>query len=273
MNSEMIQTADVLDILFENRNKEYGAYVLRKGYNGRMLTAMYTVPALVLLFFLLNSLKNNNGNERRALLLPVIDEVELREMKMPEPEKPLPPAQPPRQVATLKSTPPVIVPDQVPADPPPPIEQLQQESAAIGTSNTEGEALQGDGPAPATANTGGPGTAPAEPPAETEQVLKVAEKMPEFPGGIEKLRRFLGRNLRVPEEAVEAGQRVRIPIRFVVGKDGTVTDVVFLDKADEVFKTEILRVMNKMPKWVPGYQNGRAVAVYFSIPILFEVAE
>jgi protein TonB len=80
--------------------------------------------------------------------------------------------------------------------------------------------------------------------------------MPEYPGGIEALRRFLGRNLNVPEEAVEPGQRIKIPVKFVVSKDGNLSGVEFLVQPDERFKKEILRVMGKMPKWRPGSQHG-----------------
>jgi len=270
MNSEMIRTADVLDILFEHRNKEYGAYVLRKGYHGRMLKAMYTVPAMVLIFFLVMNWNKNDLVQKAIVLSPFPEEVILREMKVPEPEKPRLPAQPPRQVATIKSVTPVIVPDQVPADPPPTVDE--QAKAAIGTETRTGVEPAAFDPTPPTETGSGTGPSPAEPVKE-EAVLKFAENMPQYPGGLEGLRRFLGRNLRVPEDAMEPGQRVRVPVRFVVERDGTVVNVEFLEKADEVFKKEILRVMGKMPKWVPGSQNGRAVAVYFAIPILFEVSE
>jgi protein TonB len=64
-----------------------------------------------------------------------------------------------------------------------------------------------------------------------------------------------------------------VPVRFIVNKNGELSDVEFLVQANEQLKQEILRVMNKMPKWKPGLQNGRNIAVYFSIPIVFEVGE
>ncbi len=97
--------------------------------------------------------------------------------------------------------------------------------------------------------------------------------MPEFPGGMDALRRFLGRHLRVPEEVLEPGQKLKVPVRFVVNKDGQLSGVEFMANADEAFKKEIMRVVAKMPRWVPGSQGGKTVAVYYMIPIIFEVSE
>jgi protein TonB len=97
--------------------------------------------------------------------------------------------------------------------------------------------------------------------------------MPEFPGGMAALLRFLGRNLQVPEEGVAAGERVRVPVKFVVNREGQLTDVEFVAQTGEVFKKEILRVIKKMPRWKPGLQHGKAVAVYYTIPIIFEMTD
>ncbi|NII25120.1 hypothetical protein HB364_08520 [Pseudoflavitalea sp. X16] len=83
--------------------------------------------------------------------------------------------------------------------------------------------------------------------------------------------RFLGRHLRVPEEVIEPGQRVKVPVRFIVNKDGHLSGVEFITTADEAFKKEILRVVAKMPRWTPGSQGGKTVSVYCMIPIIFEV--
>jgi protein TonB len=77
----------------------------------------------------------------------------------------------------------------------------------------------------------------------------------------------------VPENVIEAGQRLKVPVRFIVNKSGELSGVEFLVQADESVKQEILRVMHKMPKWKPGSQNGKNVAVYFTIPLVFEVGE
>ncbi|WP_276480108.1 energy transducer TonB [Paraflavitalea pollutisoli] len=77
----------------------------------------------------------------------------------------------------------------------------------------------------------------------------------------------------MPEEKLEIGQRVKVPVRFVVGRDGQVSHVEFLAAADEAFKKEVLRVLAKIPRFIPGWQGGKNVSVYFSIPIIFQVEE
>lgn len=269
----MILQADMLDILFEGRNKDYGAYNLRKDYNRRLMKAMGGTLLLVLLFAGGYYWTGKMG--KGAVFAPIVEtaDVILDRVDQPKPEELKPPQELPKKVATIKSVVPVIVPHNVQADPPPSIDELEKETAAIGIENREGEAPTGPvSPTPA-AETGGTGTAPAAPPVEEDRVLPVAEKMPEFPGGQEALRRFLGRHLRVPEEALGVGERVKVPVRFIVSKDGQLSGVEFMATADEAFKKEIMRVVAKMPRWIPGSQGGKTVAVYCMIPIIFEVSE
>lgn len=153
--------------------------------------------------------------------------------------------------------------------------QLHTSNAQISDHTADGAKKQGDGTV-VSGVPGGTGQEPAPPPApepEPERILNFSERMPEFPGGNQALIRFLIKYLRVPEEKLEAGQRMRVPVKFVVDDTGQLTDVQFPETADEAYKTEIRRVMKKMPKWIPGSQNGKPVAVYFSIPIIFEVAD
>lgn len=274
MKPDMILQSDMLDILFEGRNKDYGAYSLRKDYNRRLMKAMYGTLLLVLLFIGGYYWAGKMGKE--AVFAPPTAPTEII-LNMVPPQKPEelkpPQEQPQKKLATIKSVVPVIVPDNTVADPPPSIDELEKETAAIGTETTPGEAPTGPvSPTPA-AEPGGTGTAPAAPAVEEDRVLPTAEKMPEFPGGQDALRRFLGRHLRVPEEALEIGQRVKVPVRFVVSKDGQLSGVEFMTTADEAFKKEIMRVVAKMPRWIPGSQGGKTVAVYCMIPIIFEVSE
>lgn len=272
MKPDMILSSDPLDILFEDRNKAYGAYALRKEYSRRLLMALCSIPIITGLFWW-GSLMNKAVHSGIMAAPEVIDVVMQKvTMEKPEPPKPL---EAPRQkpVATIKNTPPVIVPDHVKTDPTPVVDDLMKDDRAISDKTGEG-APPTSISSPASAVNTGTGNAPvAEPVAAPPPVLQAAEQMPEFPGGIDGLRRFLGRNLRVPENVMEAGQQVKVPIRFVVSKNGELSNVEFLVQADEAFKNEILRVMSKMPKWKPGVQNGHNVAVYFAIPIVFEVAE
>jgi periplasmic protein TonB len=274
MKPERILSSDLLDILFEDRNKEYGAYDLRKTYNHRLLIGLCSIPVLAGLFLWLNYL---NRTFQTNILAPFLSDsavVVLRSVDIPEPVKP--PLEKPKQkpIATIKSNPPVIVPDDKKADPPPTVKDLMDDNKAISTITQAGEAPTSSTSPPA-AEPGGTGEAQAteSPQPVVEKVVATAEVMPEFPGGIDALRRFLGRHLRVPEEAMETGQQVKVPVRFVVNKSGELSDVEFLVQVDEIYKKEVLRVMKKMPKWKPGSQHGRQVSVYFMIPIIFQTGE
>lgn len=279
MRPEALLQSDLLDILFEHRNKEYGAYTLRKEYNYRLMLAVTGMISVVVVFFGWFSFNNNKKPDQNAFV-SIRDSVVLYDLPVPEPAKPVEPAPPPPgkpqpPVATIKNVTPVIVPDELATDPPPPVSVLDTSNAQISDHNGEGAQHRGDGSV-VSGMPGGSGQEPTPPPApepEPERVLNFAERMPEFPGGNQALIRFLSKNLRVPEEKLEAGQRVRVPVKFVVGDAGELTDVQFPETAEEEYKNEIRRVMKKMPKWIPGSQNGKPVAVYFSIPIIFEVAD
>jgi protein TonB len=278
MNSEAILRSDVLDILFENKNKQYGAYVLRKQYNQRMYKALYSILAFVLLLFAMQWwLKSNKQDAGQNAIWQGQDYAKL--VVLPSNDLPIETFRPKiatPKVKTLDHNNFRIVPNDVIIDQPvPPNDELYK--SAIGSENVESDILaNGDNQRPSNGEPDGNGDTtsvkPAPEPQPEPEVLEEAEVAPEFPKGNNALISFLSKNLRVPEEAIVPGQRFKIPVRFIVGKDGRVSDIVFPElQTAEVFKKEILRVFNKMPRWVPGSQRGRPVAVYLSIPIVFEV--
>ena len=97
--------------------------------------------------------------------------------------------------------------------------------------------------------------------------------MPEYPGGIEALKRYLLKNLRMPDANAEPGTIVKVIARFVVGADGKVNNIEIVQAADNIYNEEVKRVISKMPDWKPGSQNHRNVAVYFNLPVNFVSAE
>ncbi|MBO9633557.1 MAG: energy transducer TonB [Chitinophagaceae bacterium] len=279
MRADIVMQSDLLDILFEHRNKEYGAYTLRKEYNHRLMLALAAMFSIVILFFSWFFFNNNRNRDNGQIVLSDQDSITIKVIDIPK--DPLPPPPPPPQdvkpqppVATIKSTTLVIVPNDMATDPPPPVDQLDKDDALISDKTVDG--AKPDGNMPVSASSGN-GTGPVQPQPvpepEPEKIVEFAERMPEFPGGTQALIRFLSKNLRVPEEKIEPGQLVKVPVKFVVDKEGKLTDVQFPGAPDEAFKTEIRRVMNKMPKWIPGSQNGKPVAVYFNIPIVFQVTD
>ena len=109
------------------------------------------------------------------------------------------------------------------------------------------------------------------PAGEDEKVFDVVEKMPEYPGGIEKLFEYLSQNIRYPKEAMEKDIQGRVIVTFVVKKDGSISDVSVVRPIDPLLDEEGLRVINAMPNWTPGMQNGEPVNVKYTVPISFRL--
>ncbi len=279
MKAATILHSDVLDILFEHRNKQYGAYSLRRAYNTRLYQSLGLVMGGVLLlvagnYFNFNSRPSGNG----LLAGPVKDSIELTHFTIidPPPPPPPPPAPPPSapHLPTVDYVKPFIVPDTEKADTMPTTDQLDKNVISNKTAPGDGPVNDNSTAGDGHSKESGPAAAPApEPEPEGPAIVDHADVMPEFPGGMAALLRFLGRNLQVPENGVEPGQRVRVPVKFVVNREGNLSDVEFPAQTDNMFKKEIMRVINKMPRWKPGLQHGKAVAVYYTIPIIFEVTD
>lgn len=105
-----------------------------------------------------------------------------------------------------------------------------------------------------------------------EEIFNVVEKMPEYPGGMVELMKFLQRNVRYPKEAQEQGKQGRVVVQFVVNKDGSITDAKIAKSVDPQLDAEALRVVNAMPNWTPGKQRGKEVRTYFTIPVTFRLS-
>ena len=104
-----------------------------------------------------------------------------------------------------------------------------------------------------------------------EEIFKVPEQMPEYPGGMGELMKFMQRNVRYPKEAQEQGKQGRVVVQFVVEKDGSITDAKIAKSVDPQLDAEALRVVNAMPNWTPGKQRGKEVRTYFTIPVTFRL--
>ena len=218
-------------------------------------------------YYLMKQSKADINTITRTVFVPETDlkKIELPPTEPPPPQKKLPP------VATITNDPPRIVPDNQVTDTSTHT-MADLDNKAISDVTSGGPAATGDNQAAAKPDTTAAVTAPATEPA-APAIFENPETMPEFPGGMAALLRFLGKNLQVPEDAPGAGQKVRVPVKFVVNKDGILSGVEFLAQTDNVFRKEILRVMAKMPKWKPGLQHGRTVAVYYTIPVIFDMSE
>ena len=264
MKPDLILQADLLDIVFEYRNKDYGAYVLRKEYPRELQRALLFVlfGVAVTSFLFLNT--RNTKQMMTVREFPVVHHDTLSPPPLP-PETPPPAPALPR--ATIEHVTTVIANDGT--DTIPTIEQLDQ-PVQIGTTTQAGDSTDVVGPVAPQAEAA-TGNAAVPQPEAAPAVYRSVQEMPEFPGGTAALQRFLLKHLRVPDEVLEPGSKVSVQVQFIVDKNGTITGMKILKSGGELFNKEVLRVLNKMPAWKPGRQNGMQVPVYFELPVTFQV--
>lgn len=272
MEPNQIKDAHILDILFEGRNKDYGAYELRKTYNRRIKKAMFMTGAVVGLmcigYFVSGRSKDKSATPA------AIQDIELANVKEPDKPLPLPPPPPkaPPQVATQTFTPPKIVKDQdvKPEDKPPVQADLDQ--VKIGTETHPGVADDGIPTPPVTGNAAGVVVAPKKDDDGEGRFMPV-EIEASFPGGASAWLRFLNKNLQYSSDAQDRGIQGTVVVQFVVDKDGNVSDVQAISGPEEGgLKEEAVRVIRKSGKWTPGVQNGRYVKSYKRQPVIFQIA-
>lgn len=277
MEANKILSADILDIVFDGRNKNYGAYELRKKYNKRLTIALIITASLAALILLLTIISSLNKDEKVEEVK--IDEVELTEVKeQPKEEPPPPPPPPPPQaeppkVEMKQFTPPVVVKDEEVREDekPPKVEELTD--TKISTINQEG--IKDEGIVAPPAGDGGKGVvvAPAKVEDDLDKVFQKVEIESKYPGGPSAWARYLNRNLRYPDRAVEDGIQGTVVIQFIVDREGNVSDVTALNDPGGGLAEEAIRIIKRSGKWEPAIQNGRQVKSYKKQPITFRLEE
>ncbi|MDP1972469.1 MAG: energy transducer TonB, partial [Sediminibacterium sp.] len=195
MDVNKIQSADILDIIFDGRNKEYGAYELRKTYNSRMTKALVGTVLILLLAVLGNILANTVGKESKELIVQDVslENVQQEEKKPEPPPPPPPPKQEPPKVEITKFTPPKIVKDEEVKEEDEIKEVEKLEDTKIGTINQEGAKDEGIVAPPVESGTG-----VVEAPKKEEdydKIFTVVQIPAEFPGGLPAWAKYLERNL------------------------------------------------------------------------------
>jgi protein TonB len=274
MEVNKILSADVLDIIFEGRNKEYGAYQLRKTYNKRLITSLIIVGGLCLLLFigyLVSSLLENNAEAKNV----VVQDVQLEEIKQEEKKEEPPPPPPPKppdppKVEMAKFTPPKIVKDEEVKEDEKPPEVEKLEETKIGTMNQEGQKDEGIVAPPVDDGGKGVVEAPRKDDEDWDKTFTKVEIESEYPGGAAAWQRYLNRNLRYPQEAIDNEVQGAVVVQFIVDKEGTVSDVEAISGPQEL-RPEAVRVIKKSGKWTPAVQNGRQVKSYKKQPIVFRL--
>jgi len=271
MEINKILTADILDLVFEGRYKEYGAYDLRKTYNKRIKAGLIGMAAVVAVLAGLAILSNGKKKAKTEIVAVdmSLENVQQDEKKAPPPPPPPPKVEPPK-VEVTKFTPPKIVKDAEVKEEDEIKEVEKLEDTKIGAFNQEGTKDEGV-VAPVEQSTG-----PVAPPEEeTDKIFTVVQIPAEFPGGqqgwIRYLERTLNRDLPV-ENGAPAG-KYSVVVSFVVSRDGSISDVKAENDPGYGTKDEAVRVITRGPKWKPAVQNGRNVIYRHRQAIVFQVSE
>jgi protein TonB len=272
MEKSAILNADLLDIVFDGRNKEYGAYDLRRSYNKRLRISIAVMMSLALMLCIGQLIASRLPEKKLALLEindPTLTAVELPQEPVQPPQPELPPPPPAKPMETIKLAPPEIVPDdQVEKTEMPSLDDIID--AKIDVMTQEGEKDRGIVAPPADE---GKGIIEAPKPKEKEADIFIPiQKESEYPGGISAWQRYLTRNLRIPQVAIDNGISGTVVVQFVVDKDGNVSNVIALSGPEEL-RDEAVRVIKKSGKWTPALQNGSHVASYKKQPIVVRIEE
>lgn len=269
MQPEQIMSSDLLDILFADRNKMYGAYPLRKGYNKRLTKAMLITAALVCIALLVyySSGKQHVYAGRTIILDSLVPETVI------PPHEPKPPAPPPPpkapQVASSRHTVYEVVRNEDVKHAPPPVEAL--DTLQIDVTDRAGVAEKGFPPPPV------PGSnsviaAPAGTDGSENEIRVNVDIESAYPGGPKAWKRFLIKTFRYPAEAEQNLIKGTVLIKFVVDVDGNVSNIQALSGPDEL-KTEAIRVIGKSGRWTPAVHQGRIVNSYKYQQIVFQLDE
>ncbi|NCI47441.1 energy transducer TonB [Sediminibacterium soli] len=275
MDINKIATADILDILFDGRNKEYGAYQLRKTYNRRIRNALIGTFVICALLLALSIIANKSSGPKTEIVVQDVNlEAMKKEEKRPEPPPPPPPPkQEPPKVEITKFTPPKIVKDEE-VKPEEEIKEVEKlEDTKIGTINQEGVKDEGIVAPPVEKPTGVVEAPKVE--EDYDKVFTVVQIPAEFPGGLSGWTKYLERTLNrdLPVENGAPPGKYTVIVSFIVAKDGAISDVVAENDPGYGTKGEAVRVIQKGPKWKPAVQNGRNVIYRHKQSITFMVSE
>lgn len=270
MEPSKILSASLIDVIFDGRNKEYGAYELRKNDSQRTKVALSATIAIVALILtgttLANSFKKNviSNNAPTGIVL-----TEVEELKPPE-EIPEPETKPDEQVQTEKFTPPEIVPDNEFTEPPPSQDDL--DSAGIDVVTRQGKPDVDIADPPQGPAGDGKGIIQPKEEKEPEEIKTTVDVPAKFEGNwIKFLQKNLNANTPV-DNGAEPG-RYSVVVQFVVDKEGNVSDIKALTNHGYGVEEEAVRVLRKAPKWQPAMAAGFTVKAYHKQVIVFEVTE
>lgn len=263
------------DLVFQGRNKVYGAYQLRRGTSKRNIVSMIFVAAVAAVAYLGLAAYNSYQEAQKAKFEAEMEASLLDAKKEAKVEKKTetPKVEQVQKVEKVKSsiafTPPVIKKDSEvkPEEEMKTQDELKETKTAIGAFDVKGNDEAGGTVLKAVEDIAAP-----EPPKQEEEqnkIFEVVEQQPQFPGG--SVNGWLADHIKYPVVAVENGIQGRVVVQFVVERDGSVSQVRVVRGVDPSLDKEAQRVISSMPKWIPGKQNGQSVRSRFTVPVTFRL--
>jgi protein TonB len=260
---QQVTSASRNDIVFSDRNKDFGAYEIRKNYDRNLILILVGVVATIGLtygtYLFIKSLPKDEVE------LPPVDTT-LFTIEAPPLDEDVPPPPPieeeiPVQMEkTVEFLPPVVTDEQV--DTPPPIQDVMTDTkSSTSTNDKESETFL---PPPVQEK---------KQVEEKEEILTFVAEEAAFPGGTAEMMKYLAKNIKYPEVAIQAGIQGKVTLRFVVGKDGNIENVTVargVPGCPECDK-EAIRVVRSMPNWKPAKNDGKVVKSYFNLPVTFKL--
>jgi protein TonB len=273
MSQVISNDATLDDIIFRDKNREFGAFVLRSTYpkvikRSVLLGSTLFVGALLLAAFWKQLTANiESKQEVTAEVMKLDTPPPAKKVELPPPPPPPPPKEIPK-VTTTKFLPPEIKHDEEVTKPEPPPEEVKGNTAS---ETVKGETENYEPPVDPDAKGK---EEPVEPPKPAEdEIFTAVEQNAEFPGGPAAFGRYLQRSLKYPSAAQRANVGGKVYVQFVVNTDGSIQDVQVIKSVGFGCDEEAIRVIKSGPKWNPGKQAGRAVRSRFTQPITFQLSE
>ncbi len=259
------------ELVFDGKNKEFGAFAMRSDSAARHNKAMLLVTIIIICLPTLIRFVTPKKTVEKVTEVTTLTNLEQAEVKNNDEIKKLDAPPPPPLKSSIKFTAPVIKKDEEVAEEEEikTQDELTNSKMAISIADVKGnDEINGQDIADLRE------VAMDEPVEEVQETPFVAvEQMPQFPGGEAAMQEFLAKNIKYPAIAAENGIEGVVVVRFVVSKTGDIQDVEVLAPVDRALDDEAKRVIKSMPKWIPGKQNGNNVAVYFTAPIRFKLMQ
>ncbi|MEJ2901393.1 energy transducer TonB [Pedobacter panaciterrae] len=280
--SSNLHKAEWLDLVFRNRNKNYGAYALRSQSSGTTARALFIAAPLFVLFFAGPMIyKHFISKDADALIEPLkpdrVIDINIADRPIEKPKlqekTEMPKTEPIKEkIKTVKPVSNPIVVDRPLITDPPTLEQIDH--AAVGPVTQSGvETSLGSAPVEGNGNGIAPGNGVGNGEKEDTGIHEIGDiqAYPEFEGGMKAWAKFIQRNLRYPNAAQEVDAQGKVFISFVIEKDGSVSNVTVLKGIGYGCDEEAVRVISKSPKWKPGRQNDQNVRVRYNMPLSFTI--